>query len=80
MYQWQNKRGGGAIRRRPANGMVVIMNAKLGFIIHLFLTVGLVPASLLPLPLHLLVVSFHFGSGSRSAIPFCSLQSFGRLL
>ena len=70
----------GAIRRQRVNGMVVFMNAKSGFIIHLFLTVGSVPASLLPLPLHLLAVSFHFRSGSRSAIPFCLLQSFRRLL
>ncbi len=74
------RKGGGAIRQRRVNDMVVFMNAKSGFIVHLFLTVGSVPVSLLPLPLHLLAVSFHFGSGSCSAIAFCLLQSFGQSL
>ena len=79
VYQWTRK-GGDAIRRQRVNDMVVSMNAKSGFIVHLFITDGLVPESLQPLPLHLLAVSFHFRSGSFSAIPFWWLQSFGRLI
>ena len=41
----QEKKGG--IRRPRVNGIVVFMIAKSGFIVHLFLTVGSVPESLL---------------------------------
>jgi len=59
-----DEKRGGSIRWRWVNGVVVYLYAKIGFIVHLYLTVGPVPASLLPLPLHLLVVTIHFGSGS----------------